>query len=299
MAKKPSIPKGTRDFSPAEVAKRNYIIQTIKKHFETFGFQPIETPSFENYETLMGKYGDEGDRLIFKILNSGDFLSKVDDVTYSSKDSTSLTPKISEKALRYDLTVPFARYVVMHQNEIDFPFKRYQIQPVWRADRPQKGRFREFYQCDADVVGANSLLQEVEFVQLYDAVFTDLGLKGATIKINNRKILSGIAEVIGAQQLLVDFTVALDKLDKIGEEKVKAEMMEKGISGAAIAKAQPLFEMTGTASEQLEQLKTILADSEVGMLGVSELEEIIATVDMLGLQSAMLQLDVTLARGLN
>ncbi|WP_421805565.1 histidine--tRNA ligase [Flagellimonas sp.] len=299
MAKKPSIPKGTRDFSPAEVAKRNYIIQTIKKHFETFGFQPIETPSFENSETLMGKYGDEGDRLIFKILNSGDFISKVDDVTYSSKDSASLTPKISEKALRYDLTVPFARYVVMHQNEIDFPFKRYQIQPVWRADRPQKGRFREFYQCDADVVGANSLLQEVEFVQLYDAVFTDLGLKGATIKINNRKILSGIAEVIGAQQLLVDFTVALDKLDKIGEEKVKAEMMEKGISGAAIAKAQPLFEMTGTASEQLEQLKIILADSEVGMLGVSELEEIIATVDMLGLQSATLQLDVTLARGLN
>ncbi|GLU44458.1 histidine--tRNA ligase [Allomuricauda sp. NBRC 101325] len=299
MAQKPSIPKGTRDFSPAEVAKRNYIIQTIKKHFETFGFMPIETPSFENSETLMGKYGDEGDRLIFKILNSGDFISKVDDVTYSSKNSASLTPKISEKALRYDLTVPFARYVVMHQNEIDFPFKRYQIQPVWRADRPQKGRFREFYQCDADVVGANSLLQEVEFVQLYDAVFTDLGLIGTTIKINNRKVLSGIAEVIGAKHLLVDFTVALDKLDKIGEEKVKAEMLEKGISEAAITKAQPLFEMTGTASEQLEKLKSILADSEVGMLGVSELEEIILTVDALGLQSAKLQLDVTLARGLN
>ncbi|MDF0716222.1 histidine--tRNA ligase [Muricauda sp. 334s03] len=299
MAKKPSIPKGTRDFSPAEVAKRNYIIQTIKKHFETYGFQPIETPSFENSETLMGKYGDEGDRLIFKILNSGDFISKVDDVTYSSKNSASLTSKISEKALRYDLTVPFARYVVMHQNEIDFPFKRYQIQPVWRADRPQKGRFREFYQCDADVVGADSLLQEVEFVQLYDAVFTDLDLKGATIKINNRKILSGIAEVIGAKDLLVDFTVALDKLDKIGEEKVKVEMMQKGISEKAIAKAQPLFDMTGTAFEQLEKLKTILADSEVGMLGVSELEEIISTVDMIGLQSASLQLDVTLARGLN
>ena len=299
MAQKPSIPKGTRDFSPAEVSKRNHIIQTIKKHFETYGFQPIETPSFENSETLLGKYGDEGDRLIFKILNSGDFISKVDDVTYSSKNSASLTPKISEKALRYDLTVPFARYVVMHQNEIDFPFKRYQIQPVWRADRPQKGRFREFYQCDADVVGADSLLQEVEFVQLYDAVFTDLGLKGTTIKINNRKILSGIAEVIGAKHLLVDFTVALDKLDKIGEEKVKAEMMEKGISEAAIAKAQPLFEMTGTASEQLEKLKSILADSEIGMLGVSELEEIIATADMIGLQSATLQLDVTLARGLN
>ncbi|SDQ68435.1 histidine--tRNA ligase [Flagellimonas zhangzhouensis] len=299
MAQKPSIPKGTRDFSPAEVAKRNYIIQTIKKHFETFGFMPIETPSFENSETLMGKYGDEGDRLIFKILNSGDFISKVDDVTYSSKNSASLTPKISEKALRYDLTVPFARYVVMHQNEIDFPFKRYQIQPVWRADRPQKGRFREFYQCDADVVGANGLLQEVEFVQLYDAVFTDLGLKGTTIKINNRKILSGIAEVIGAKHLLVDFTVALDKLDKIGEEKVKTEMLEKGISEAAITKAQPLFEMTGTAAEQLEKLKSILAESEAGMHGVAELEEIITTVDVLGLQSAKLQLDVTLARGLN
>ncbi len=299
MAKKPSIPKGTRDFSPAEVAKRNYIIHTIKKHFETYGFQPIETPSFENSDTLLGKYGDEGDRLIFKILNSGDFISKVDDVTYSSKNSATLTPKISEKALRYDLTVPFARYVVMHQNEIDFPFKRYQIQPVWRADRPQKGRFREFYQCDADVVGANSLLQEVEFVQLYDAVFTDLGLEGATIKINNRKILSGIAEVIGAKHLLVDFTVALDKLDKIGEEKVKEEMLQKGISEAAIAKAQPLFDMSGTAAEQLEKLKAILVDSEIGMLGVSELEEIIATMDQLGLQSAKLKLDVTLARGLN
>lgn len=299
MAQKPSIPKGTRDFSPAEVAKRNYIIQTIKRHFETYGFQPIETPSFENSETLMGKYGDEGDRLIFKILNSGDFISKVDDVTYSSKNSASLTPKISEKALRYDLTVPFARYVVMHQNEIDFPFKRYQIQPVWRADRPQKGRFREFYQCDADVVGANSLLQEVEFVQLYDAVFTDLGLKGTTIKINNRKILSGIAEVIGAKHLLVDFTVALDKLDKIGEGKVKEEMLEKGISEGAIQKAQPLFSMAGNASEQLEQLRGLLADSEIGMAGVGELDEIISTVENIGLQSAQLQLDVTLARGLN
>ncbi|MFD2098337.1 histidine--tRNA ligase [Flagellimonas iocasae] len=299
MAQKPSIPKGTRDFSPAEVAKRNYIIQTIKKHFETYGFQPIETPSFENSETLMGKYGDEGDRLIFKILNSGDFISKVDDVTYSSKNSNSLTPKISEKALRYDLTVPFARYVVMHQNEIDFPFKRYQIQPVWRADRPQKGRFREFYQCDADVVGADSLLQEVEFVQLYDAVFTDLGLTGATIKINNRKILSGIAEVIGAKHLLIDFTVALDKLDKIGEEKVKAEMLEKGISESAIAKAQPLFSMSGSASEQLAELKTLLSESEIGLQGVADLDEIITTVEAIGLQSASLQLDVTLARGLN
>ncbi|MDC6365002.1 MULTISPECIES: histidine--tRNA ligase [Flavobacteriaceae] len=299
MAQKPSIPKGTRDFSPSEVAKRSYIIQTIKKNFEIYGFQPIETPSFENSDTLMGKYGDEGDRLIFKILNSGDFISKVDDVTYSSKKSSSLLPKISEKALRYDLTVPFARYVVMHQNEIDFPFKRYQVQPVWRADRPQKGRFREFYQCDADVVGANSLLQEVEFVQLYDAVFSDLGLKGTAIKINNRKILSGIAEVIGAKHLLIDFTVALDKLDKIGEEKVKEELLERGISENAIAKARPLFEMSGSVSEQLSQLKNLLEDSEVGMQGVGELEEIINTVDAMGLQSASLQLDVTLARGLN
>ncbi|PWL38596.1 histidine--tRNA ligase [Flagellimonas aquimarina] len=299
MPQKPSIPKGTRDFSPTEVARRNYIIQTIKKHFEVYGFQPIETPSFENSETLMGKYGDEGDRLIFKILNSGDFISKVDDVTYSSKKSSSLIPKISEKALRYDLTVPFARYVVMHQNEIDFPFKRYQIQPVWRADRPQKGRFREFYQCDADVVGANSLLQEVELMQLYDAVFTDLKLKGTTIKLNNRKILSGIAEVIGAKHLLVDFTVALDKLDKIGEEKVKEEMKAKGISEAAITKAAPLFDMSGSGLEQLTQLKSLLKESEIGLNGVTELEEIINTVEDIGLKTASLKIDVTLARGLN
>jgi len=299
MPQKPSIPKGTRDFSPAEVAKRNYIISTIKRHFETFGFQPIETPSFENSETLLGKYGEEGDRLIFKILNSGDFISKVDDVTYSSKNSSSLAPKITEKALRYDLTVPFARYVVMHQNDIDFPFKRYQIQPVWRADRPQKGRFREFYQCDADVVGADSSLQEVEFIQLYDTVFTDLGLKGCTIKMNNRKILSGIAEVIGAQQLLVDFTVALDKLDKIGEEKVKEEMLAKGISEVAIKKANPLFHMVGESMDQLQQLKSILSDSEIGLQGVRELEEIFGLVETIGLKSATLEVDVTLARGLN
>ena len=299
MPQKPSIPKGTRDFSPSEVAKRGHITSTIKKHFETFGFQPIETPSFENSDTLFGKYGEEGDRLIFRILNSGDFISKVDDVTYSSKDSNSLAPKITEKALRYDLTVPFARYVVMHQNEIDFPFKRYQIQPVWRADRPQKGRFREFYQCDADVVGANSLLQEVEFVQLYDAVFTDLGLKGCTIKMNNRKILSGIAEVIGAKNLLVDFTVALDKLDKIGEEKVMEEMLAKGISEAAIQKASPLFAMSGSAKEQLEQLKSLLESSELGLQGVAELEEIFGLISEVGLHSTQLELDVTLARGLN
>jgi len=299
MAQKPSIPKGTRDFSPKEVAKRNYIFGIVKKQFELFGFQPIETPSFENSETLLGKYGDEGDRLIFKILNSGDFISKVDDVTYSSKNATSLAPKITEKALRYDLTVPFARYVVMHQNEIDFPFKRYQIQPVWRADRPQKGRFREFYQCDADVIGSDGLLQEVELIQLYDATYTNLGLLGTTIKMNNRKILSGIAEVIGAKHLLVDFTVALDKLDKIGEDKVKQEMLAKGISENAIAKAAPLFEMKGTAKEQLEQLKDLLVASEIGMAGISELEEILTTVEIVGLKSAKLQLDVTLARGLN
>ena len=230
MAQKPSIPKGTRDFSPAEVAKRNYIFSTIKNNFEKFGFQPIETPSFENSETLMGKYGEEGDRLIFKILNSGDYLDKVQEEELQTINYKQLTGKISEKALRYDLTVPFARYVVQHQNDIEFPFKRYQIQPVWRADRPQKGRFREFYQCDADVVGSNSLWQEVELVQLYDSVFSELGLGGVTIKINNRKILSGIAEVIGASDKLIDFTVALDKLDKIGEDGVKKEMLEKGIS---------------------------------------------------------------------
>lgn len=299
MAQKPSIPKGTRDFTPSEVVKRNYIFDIIKKNFQTFGFQPIETPSFENSDTLMGKYGDEGDRLIFKILNSGDFLSKVDDVTYSSKNSNSITSKISEKALRYDLTVPFARYVVMHQNEIDFPFKRYQIQPVWRADRPQKGRFREFYQCDADVVGSNSLLQEVEFVQLYDAVFSALKLEGVTIKLNNRKILAGIAEVIGAKNSLIDFTVALDKLDKIGEEGVKKEMLEKGISEASIEKAAPLFSLSGTNNDQLNALEKLLAVSEEGSKGVQELRFIIDAVSDLGLLTTQLAIDVTLARGLN
>jgi len=299
MAQKPSIPKGTRDFSPSEVNKRNYIFEVIKTHFQTYGFQPIETPSFENSETLMGKYGDEGDRLIFKILNSGDFLNKVNEDVYSSKNSSALTSKISEKALRYDLTVPFARYVVMHQNELDFPFKRYQIQPVWRADRPQKGRFREFFQCDADVVGSDSLLQEVELVQLYDAVFTDLKLVGATIKINNRKILAGISEVIGERDKLIDFTVALDKLDKIGIEGVSKEMREKGISDAAIEKAAPLFSLSGSNLEQLSILKELLQDSEEGSKGVGELRFIIETLEELGLQSANLKIDVTLARGLN
>ena len=299
MAQKPSIPKGTRDFSPVEVSKRNYIISIMRTHFEQFGYQPIETPSFENSETLMGKYGEEGDRLIFKILNSGDFLDKVAVEELQTINSKQLTPKISEKALRYDLTVPFARYVVQHQNEIEFPFKRYQIQPVWRADRPQKGRFREFYQCDADVVGSTSLWQEVELVQLYDSVFAELKLEGVTIKINNRKILSGIAEVIGASDKLIDFTVALDKLDKIGEDGVKKEMMEKGISEEALLKVQPLFSFTGTINEKLTKLSDMLSTSEEGKKGIEELRFICDNVSKLGLQKATLDLDVTLARGLN
>ena len=299
MASKPSIPKGTRDFSPAEVAKRNYIISIMRNNFEKFGYQPIETPSFENSDTLMGKYGEEGDRLIFKILNSGDYLDKVSSEELQTINHKQLTGKISEKALRYDLTVPFARYVVQHQSEIEFPFKRYQIQPVWRADRPQKGRFREFFQCDADVVGSISLWQEVEFVQLYDSVFAALGLNGVTIKINNRKILSGIAEVIGASDKLIDFTVALDKLDKIGEDGVKKELLEKGISESAIDKLQPLFNFTGKIQEKLEKLSSLLSSSEEGKNGVDELRFIIDNATKLGLQKAILDLDVTLARGLN
>jgi histidyl-tRNA synthetase len=299
MAQKPSIPKGTRDFSPAEVAKRNYMISIMRTHFENFGYQPIETPSFENSDTLMGKYGDEGDRLIFKILNSGDYLDGISADDLQIKNYKQLTPKISEKALRYDLTVPFARYVVQHQSEMEFPFKRYQIQPVWRADRPQKGRFREFYQCDADVVGSTSLWQEVELVQLYDSVFTALGLVGVTIKINNRKILSGIAEVIGASDKLIDFTVALDKLDKIGEEGVKNEMLEKGISDVAIQKVQPLFSFSGSIEEKLAKLSTLLSKSEEGKKGIAELHFICENAIKLGLQKSILDLDVTLARGLN
>ena len=299
MASKPSIPKGTRDFSPVEVSKRNHIISIMRTHFENYGYQPIETPSFENSDTLMGKYGEEGDRLIFKILNSGDYLEKVSAEALQSLNHKQLTGKISEKALRYDLTVPFARYVVQHQSEIEFPFKRYQIQPVWRADRPQKGRFREFYQCDADVVGSTSLWQEVELVQLYDSIFAALGLHGVTIKINNRKILSGIAEVIGASDKLIDFTVALDKLDKIGEEGVKKEMLEKGISEVALVKVQPLFNFTGTIQEKIEKLSALLSSSEEGMKGIDELRFICDNVTKLGLQKAFLELDVTLARGLN
>ena len=388
---KPSIPKGTRDFSPTEVAQRNYIFNTIKAAFETFGFQPIETPSFENSSTLMGKYGEEGDRLIFKILNSGDYFKDVrskvvntvnisnvfhkifdtikvleeneskdvynkfiTDHTNIYKDefsiderlilstcflnnhkaiieyhenkefnseylnfktnlfnqyfpnlfagylkSNNLTSKISEKALRYDLTVPFARYVVQHQNDITFPFKRYQIQPVWRADRPQKGRFREFYQCDADVVGSKSLLQEVEFVQLYDTVFSKLKLVGTTIKINNRKILSGIAEVIGAKDKLIDFTVALDKLDKIGKDGVVTEMLSKGITQEAIEKVSPLFDFSGSNEDKLNSLENMLNASEEGLNGVKELRFVCNSIETLGLESASLEVDVTLARGLN
>ncbi len=299
MAQKPSIPKGTRDFSPTVVAKRSYIMDTIKEQFQLFGFHPIETPSFENSETLMGKYGEEGDRLIFKILNSGDYLRKVDETLYTTKDSTKITSQISEKALRYDLTVPFARYVVQHQNDIEFPFKRYQIQPVWRADRPQKGRFREFYQCDADIVGSTSLWQEIDFIKLYDAVFTNLKLGEVTIKINNRKILSGIAEVIGASDKLIDFTVALDKLDKIGEDGVKKEMLDKGISEAAIEKVKPLFSFTGTSQEKINKLKSMLTTSEEGMKGVEELQFIVNAIQEITLKTARLDLDVTLARGLN
>ena len=296
---KPSIPKGTRDFSSREVANRTYIINTMKTAFETFGFQPIETPSFENSATLMGKYGEEGDRLIFKILNSGDYLKKAGSNVLELKDSTRLTSQISEKALRYDLTVPFARYVVQHQNDITFPFKRYQIQPVWRADRPQKGRFREFFQCDADVVGSKSLLQEEDFIQLYDTVFTNLKLIGTTIKINNRKILAGIAEVIGAKDKLIDFTVALDKLDKIGSSGVEKEMLQKGISIEAIKKVTPLFDLSGSNTDQLNILETLLSESEEGKKGVEELRFLVNTINNLGLQSASLEIDVTLARGLN
>ena len=418
MAQKPSIPKGTRDFSPEEVLRRNYIINTLRHNFELFGFQPIETPSFENSSTLMGKYGDEGDRLIFKILNSGDYFknmnfilkanlvlhryflneilfqdfyndyviehnkhskkivipnrgqdfteedksliqnlfeSQLSDWKYNkwstieqseknfllairdnfldtifntllvvlqifeNEDGSNLqaqferliqeilyknyfnklTSEISEKALRYDLTVPFARYVVQHQNEIEFPFKRYQIQPVWRADRPQKGRFREFFQCDADAVGSQSLLQEVTFVQLYDAVFTDLGLKGTTVKMNNRKILSGLAETIGASDKLIDFTVALDKLDKIGEEGVITEMLSKGITAEAIERVKPIFKVSGSFAEKLSVLKELLADSEIGKQGIEELQYINEKIEALGLKTVTLDLDVTLARGLN
>jgi histidyl-tRNA synthetase len=297
MAAKPSIPKGTRDFSPVEMAKRNYIFNTIREVFHLFGFQQIETPSMENLSTLMGKYGDEGDKLLFKIQNSGDYFSGLTDEELLSRNAAKLASKFCEKGLRYDLTVPFARYVVMHRDELSFPFKRYQIQPVWRADRPQKGRYREFYQCDADVVGSNSLLNEVELVQMIDRVFRKFGVR-VSIKINNRKILSGIAEIIGEADKIVDITVAIDKLDKIGLDNVNAELASKGIPQEAIDKLQPIILLSGSNESKLETLKTVLAASETGLKGVEESEFILSTVSKLGVESEV-ELDLTLARGLN
>ena len=294
---KPSIPKGTRDFSPVEMAKRNYIFNTIRDVYHLYGFQQIETPSMEMLSTLMGKYGDEGDKLLFKIQNSGDYFSGITDEELLSRNAAKLASKFCEKGLRYDLTVPFARYVVMHRDEITFPFKRYQIQPVWRADRPQKGRYREFYQCDADVVGSDSLLNEVELMQIVDTVFSRFNIR-VCIKINNRKILSGIAEIIGEADKIVDITVAIDKLDKIGLENVNAELKEKGISDEAIAKLQPIILLSGTNTEKLATLKSVLAASETGMKGVEESEFILDTLETMGLKNEI-ELDLTLARGLN
>ena len=296
---KPGIPKGTRDFSAEDIAKRNFIFNIIKQNFEIYGFEPIETPSFENYDTLMGKYGEEGDRLIFKILKSGDYLSKVDENVLKSKDSIKASNSISDKALRYDLTVPFARYVVQHFNDITLPFKRYQMQPVWRADRPQKGRFREFFQCDADVVGSQSLWQDIEFVQLYDAVFYDLGITDISIHINNRKILSGLAEIIGEQDKIIDLTVALDKLDKIGKDNVIEEWKSKDISEDSIKKLLPLFELDNDANKAIEQMSRLLKDSIIGTEGVEELKFIIRSIESIGLKNAVLKPNFTLARGLN
>lgn len=299
MAVKPSIPKGTRDFSPQEVSKRKYLMQTIGKHFERFGYHPIETPSFENSETLLGKYGEEGDRLIFKILNSGEKVKKADVQALEQGNFTRFSNSLSEKSLRYDLTVPFARYVVQHQNEIVFPFKRYQMQLVWRADNPQKGRYREFCQCDADVVGSKSLWQEVELIQLYDNVFTDLNLQGITIQINNRKILTGIAQMIGASDKLTDFTVALDKLDKIGQEGVISEMIGKNISEQAVEKLKPLFSLSGSFDQKLNDLEKLLQNSSEGLKGIEELRFINNAIKSIGLKSATLNLQLTLARGLD
>lgn len=297
MATKPSIPKGTRDFSPVEMAKRNYIFNTIREVFYRYGFQQIETPSMENLSTLMGKYGEEGDKLLFKIQNSGDYFSGLTDEELLSRNAAKLASKFCEKGLRYDLTVPFARYVVMHRDEITFPFKRFQIQPVWRADRPQKGRYREFYQCDADVVGSNSLLNEVELVQMIDAVFQEFGIR-VSIKINNRKILTGIAEIIGEADKIVDITVAIDKLDKIGLDNVNAELASKGIPQEAIDKLQPIILLSGSNEEKIATLKNVLAASETGLKGVEESEFILKTIAGLGIQSEV-ELDLTLARGLN
>ena len=307
MAQKPSIPKGTRDFSPLEMARRNYIFDTIKAVFSLYGFQQIETPAMENLSTLMGKYGEEGDKLLFKILNSGDWKSALDAEQLANSTIGALTSKVSEKGLRYDLTVPFARFVVQHREEIQFPFKRYQIQPVWRADRPQKGRYREFYQCDVDVVGTNSLLSEVELIQIVEEVYRRLGIR-VSLHINNRKILAGIAEVIGQPERIIDITVAIDKLDKIGIENVNKELLEKGIPAEAVEALQPILHLNGTNTEKLDQLEQVLANSEIGLKGIEELRTIfalyaqstqdgnLATFEPSNLQ---IELDLCLARGLN
>lgn len=300
---KPSLAKGTRDFSPVEMEKRNYIFNTLKTVFKKFGYSEIQTPSFENLSTLTGKYGDEGDKLIFKILNSGDYLSKASTALLEEKNSTKLIPQISEKALRYDLTVPFARYVVMHQNDIALPFKRFQIQPVWRADRPQRGRYREFYQCDVDVVGSDSLLNEAEFILIYHEALKALGLKDFTIKINNRKILTGIAEIIGKPELIVDMTVAIDKLDKIGLDGVNKELLERGFAQEDLDILKPIILLEGTNYNKLEALKTVLASSDNGLKGIQEIEEVFAYIKAFGANDSVLdtsvEVDITLARGLN
>lgn len=297
MAQKPSIPKGTRDFSPVEMSKRNYIFDTIKSVFTLHGFHQIETPAMENLSTLMGKYGDEGDKLLFKILNSGDFLSNVNDEQLAERNSTKLMRSIAEKGLRYDLTVPFARFVVQHQNEIKFPFKRFQIQPVWRADRPQRGRYREFYQCDADVIGTDSLLNEVDLLQIIDEVFCRFGINIA-IKLNDRKVLSGIAETIGEPDKIVDITVAIDKIDKIGIDNVNAELLDKGISKKAVEQLQPVLTLSGSNEDKLNSLATLLANSEVGMKGIEELRFVMNKTNEIGVK-ATIDLDPSLARGLN
>lgn len=294
---KPSIPKGTRDFTPAEMAKRNYIFDTIRSVYALYGFKQIETPAMETLQTLLGKYGEEGDKLLFRVLNSGDYLTKVSDEQLAERNSLALSSKICEKGLRYDLTVPFARFVVMHRDEIQLPFKRYQIQTVWRADRPQKGRYREFYQCDADIVGSDSLLNEVELVQIMDTVFQRLGIR-VQIKINNRKLLSGIAEIVGEAEKIVDITVAIDKLDKIGLDKVNEELRTDGISEEAIAKLQPVITLSGSNEEKLKVMEDFLASSEVGMKGIEELRFILNAASQVDLKNE-LQLDLTLARGLN
>lgn len=297
MAQKPSIPKGTRDFNSIEMARRNYIFDTIKNNFKLFGYKQIETPAMENLSTLMGKYGEEGDKLLFKILNSGDFLKNCTDEELIGRNTVKLTNKMCEKGLRYDLTVPFARFVVQHRNDLTLPFKRYQIQPVWRADRPQKGRYREFYQCDADVVGSDSLLNEVELLSLIDKVFHELGIR-VVVKLNNRKILQGIAESIGEGDKIVDITVAIDKIDKIGLENVNKELSEKGLSTAAIASLQPILELKGSNEDKLKTMSEILKNSEIGMRGLEEMREVIDTVDAMG-HNCEMEVDISLARGLN